>query len=275
MADIDFVKSGQVGVITLNRPAHRNAYTVEMSRQLSDALRECDDDEQVRCVILTGRGDFFSVGLDMSLINAHAGDSAATDAAGGTAPTGRTYPFQLRKPVIAAINGAAGGFGAAYPLTCDVRIVDRDATIGFTFVRYGLVPEMGATWLLPRLIGMERALDTLLFRTKMTGAEACQLGIASLAVSKSDVLDTALAKAARFCREVSPLAAAVTKRMTWARLDPGNDLLRSIEEDRRNLLRMIATRDCREGSSAFLENRAPNWPSSTADELSSILRAVD
>jgi enoyl-CoA hydratase/carnithine racemase len=271
MADIDFVKSRQVGVITLDRPAHRNAYTVEMSRQLSDALRECDDDDHVRCVVLTGRGDYFSVGLDMSLINAHAGDSAATGAAGGTAPTGRTYPFQLRKPVIAAINGAAGGFGAAYPLTCDVRIVDRDATIGFTFVRYGLVPEMGATWLLPRLIGMERALDTLLFGKKMTGAEACQFGIASLAVPKHEVLDTALAKAERFVRDVSPLAAAATKRLAWARFDADNELLRSIEEDRGNLLRMIATADCREGSAAFLEGRAANWPVSSAKDLDSIL----
>jgi len=139
-------KKNHIATIAFNRPEKRNAYSPEMAVKLTQYLRECDRDPDVRAVIITGAGDAFCVGLDMNDVKQRGEESDSSDSDGHpTQRVLRTYPFQTSKPVICAISGSAGGFGAAYPLTCDIRIAAEDANIAFSFVKRGLIPEMGAT----------------------------------------------------------------------------------------------------------------------------------
>ena len=159
MSHLLFDIKSHVATLTFNQPEKRNAYSPEMAVKLTQYLRQCDQDPEVRAVIITGKGDAFCVGLDLNDVRER-GESEEQQNTDGhpTQRVLRTYPFQISKPVICAINGAAGGFGAAYPLTCDIRLAATEANIAFSFVKWGLIPEMGATWLLPRLVGIEKPL---------------------------------------------------------------------------------------------------------------------
>lgn len=263
MEQIKLEMQDGVALITLDRPEARNAYTLQMSAELSDAMRICDNDDSVRSVVITGRGDHFCVGLDLNSLRGQ--DNNAPAAKPQFSP--RVYPFQIRKPVIAAINGTAGGFGLAYPMVCDMRIVAEDATIGLTFLRSGLIPEMGATWILPRLIGMERAAQLLLTGTKITGAQAVAMGLALKAVPKSEVLPEAMAIATDIARNTAPVASAAVKRMLWARLLGSGGLEQAIVEDRDNFMWSAVQPDCREGMTAFLEKRPANWQGSVTNDF--------
>ena len=139
MEQILFEKKNHIAWLTFNRPEKRNAYTPQMSNEMTEALRDCDADPAVRVVIITGAGDAFCVGLDMNDVRDRSGSvENSPPKAGPTNRVMRTYPFQISKPVICAINGATGGFGAAYPLTCDIRLAADEATIAFSFVKWGL-----------------------------------------------------------------------------------------------------------------------------------------
>lgn len=154
MSHLLFEKRDHIATLTFNQPDKRNAYSPEMAIKLTEYLRQCDKDPDVRVVIITGAGDAFCVGLDLNDVRERGENSTPVDTDGQpTQRVLRTYPFQISKPVICAINGAAGGFGAAYPLTCDIRLAADDAKIAFSFVKWGLIPEMGTTWILPKLIG--------------------------------------------------------------------------------------------------------------------------
>lgn len=260
MEQVRFEKSNGVALVTLNNPGAKNAYTVQMSGELSECMEDCDRDDAIRSIVLTGAGDHFCVGMDFNSI-------AAIDPKDGRHGAGdmkRTYPFQIRKPVICAINGTAGGFGAAYPLACDIRIVDEAATIGFTFVRNGLLPEMGATWFLPRLVGMERAAELLLTGRKIDGRKAEQIGLALAALPKAHVLPAAMELAEDIARNTAPVPGAVVKSLLWKRFVSGADPLQIIEEDRDNFIRAAGLPDCREGVGAFLKKRQPIWGDSVS-----------
>jgi enoyl-CoA hydratase/carnithine racemase len=271
MEQIKLEHDNGIALITLNRPEIRNAYSFEMSAELSDAMIECDMNDDVRCVVITGAGDYFSIGLDFN------------DAGGGIAdmepsrPSGmsRTYPFQIRKPVLCAINGTAGGFGIAYPMACDLRIVAEDATIGFTFVRQGMLPEMGATWLLPRLIGMERAAELLMTGRKLTGAEAVEYGLALRAVPRAEVLDHTLKIARDITDNTAPVATATVKRMLWSRFMGSRRLDQAIVDDRAHFIWAATQADCREGMAAFLEKRPAKWIGKVNQDMPHFLTMSD
>ncbi|MDE2561055.1 MAG: enoyl-CoA hydratase/isomerase family protein [Sphingomonadales bacterium] len=263
MEQITLRSEAGVALVTLNRPEARNAYTVQMSAELSEAMQICDRDDEIRAVVITGKGEHFCVGLDLGSLR----DQTSSGSVGSTIFTKRVFPFQIRKPVICAINGTAGGFGIAYPMVCDMRIVAEDATIGLTFLRSGLLPEMGATWILPRLIGMERAAQLLLTGTKITGAQAAAMGLALKAVPKAEVLAEAMAIATDIARNTAPVAAAAAKRMLWSRLLGEGTLEQAILEDRDNFMWSATQPDCREGMTAFLEKRAPQWRGQVSKEF--------
>ena len=185
MSHLLFDIKDHIATLTFNQPEKRNAYSPEMAVKLTQYLRECDRDPDVRVVIITGAGDSFCVGLDLNDVRERGEQGEPEDTQGHpTQRVLRTYPFQISKPVICAINGAAGGFGAAYPLTCDIRLAATEANIAFSFVKWGLIPEMGTTWLLPRLVGIEKTSDLLLTGRKVSGAEAAQMGLVLRAVPR-------------------------------------------------------------------------------------------
>ena len=268
MSHLLFDVEDHIATLTFNQPEKRNAYSPEMAVKLTQYLRECDQNPDVRVVIITGAGDAFCVGLDMNDVRQRGerDEPSSTD----NHPTQRvlrTYPFQISKPVICAINGSAGGFGAAYPLTCDIRIAAEDANIAFSFVKWGLIPEMGATWTLPRLIGVEKAADLMLTGRKVTGSEAADMGLVLKAVPRSEVMTEARRLATEISEGSSPTAVSIVKRMTWGRLMDEGELYRAIYEDDDVIAWAFKSPDAAEGNASFFEKRPARWAEVHPDEL--------
>jgi enoyl-CoA hydratase/carnithine racemase len=174
------------------------------------------------------------------------------------------WPFMLRKPVIAAINGHAIGVGITLPLTCDLRFVAEDAKLQFAFVRRGVLPELASHTLLPRVIGFSRAADLLLTGRQFSGREAAELGLASRALPAADVLPAALEKAREF-RLAAPLAVAHSKRLLWQGIALDAPAMMKREGPPFALLGGHA--DAREGIAHFLEKRPPQWQGRVSKEL--------
>lgn len=268
MSQLLLEKEDHIATITFNRPEVRNAYSPEMAVKLTEYLRDCDRDPGVRAVIITGAGDAFCVGLDMNDVRERGESGEKPDTSGHpTQRVLRTYPFQISKPVICAINGAAGGFGAAYPLTCDIRLAAEDAAIAFSFVKWGLIPEMGATWSLPRLIGVEKTSDLLLTGRKVSGKEAAEMGLVLKAYPRDTLMAEARALATQIAVGSSPTAVSIVKRMTWGRLMDEGEFYRAIYEDDDAIAWAINGPDASEGNRAFFEKRPANWVPVDPDEL--------
>jgi enoyl-CoA hydratase/carnithine racemase len=252
-----------VATVTLNRPEAMNAWNGQMAAELDAALRACDADDGVRAIVLTGAGRAFCAGADLS----SGGDTfrpRADGAVAGTRAGEAIWPFQLTKPVVAAINGHAIGVGITLPLTCDLRFVAEDAKLQFAFVRRGVLPELASHTILPRVIGLSRAADLLLTGRQFSGREAAALGLASEALPAAQVLPAAQAKAREFAL-AGPVAVALSKRLLWEGL-----ALTAPEMMKREgpLFAWIGRHpDAREGVAHFLEKRAPAWRGSVRKEL--------
>src|SRR4051794_12186101 len=176
-----------IATVTLNRPEHLNAWTSRLGAELGGAMAEADGDDDVRAVVVTGAGRAFCAGADLS----------GGEFGGGDAPRLRSrWPYEVRKPVIAAINGHAVGVGLTYPMTCDVRYVAEDAKLAFAFVRRGAIPELGSHAIVPRVAGFSVAAEVMLSGRTFPGTEAAALGLVSKALPRDEVLPAALALAA-------------------------------------------------------------------------------
>ena len=195
-AHVLYEVAGGVATVTLNRPAKLNAYTVELGDEVVDAFARARADAAVRAVILTGAGRAFCAGVDLEHLKKHmAGDAAAA----GRAKLGeedflRRFPLDLLhfpKPVIAAVNGPAIGVGVTMILPCDVRLASENAKLGLTFAKLGLLPGLGSTHLLPRLVGMAKALELVLSARVVTAFEAAEIGLVNRVVPPDALLDEA------------------------------------------------------------------------------------
>jgi len=252
-----------VALITLNRPERLNAYTRTMGRELGEALAACDADDGVRAIIVTGAGRGFCAGADMS-------PGGVQFDRGGTAewtppperpwekPPRAIAPWDVRKPIIGAINGVAVGVGATLPLQWDIRLAAESARIGFVFVRRGVVPEALSTWTLPRLVGMARAAELLLTGRLLSAREALEVGIVSRVVPDAELVPAARALAAEIAADTAPVAVAITKRLLW-QLQGESDLARAEDLEARAFWWASAQPDAREGVQAFRERRPARW----------------
>lgn len=248
-----------VAVVTLHRPEQRNTFSGRMGVELSHAYAQCDADDAVRVVVLTGAGDAFCAGADMT---------AGEETFGS--PDDHTFsamPLDMRacdvrKPVIAAMNGHAIGIGLTMALQCDLRFAASDGKYGVMQVRRGVMPDCGAHWILPRLVGMARAADILLTGRKFGGDEAVALGIASRALPGDAVLAAALETAHEMAVQTAPLSAALTKRLLWQSADLDLTEVERFETELHHHL--MGRPDAVEGVVAFLERRAPRWSSSVS-----------
>lgn len=257
---IKFSIENHVALLKLNKPEVKNAYSIELSRLLSEALQECDKNDEVRAVVITGEGDNFCVGLDLKELKTfkESGDPIATNVGH------RTYPCDINKPVICAINGLAAGFGAAYPMSCDIRLVGENTLVSFSFVRVGLVSELAATWTLPRIVGIERAMELLFTGRKLVGQEIVDAGLASRVVDDASLLDEALDLAYKIAQNSAPVCVAHTKRTVWDRLYEPINLRQAIIEDRDHISWAFSLPDCTEGTMAFVEKRQALWKDSVS-----------
>jgi enoyl-CoA hydratase/carnithine racemase/acyl dehydratase len=252
MREVLVERRGAVTVVTLNRPEKLNAMTTTMAREYADALRAADADPDVRVVVVTGAGRGFCAGADLSVLEQGA------DSIRDFVPAKEDLPvlaLRLSKPVIAAVNGAVAGVGFAYMLGSDIRYAARDASIGTTFSRLGLVAEYGVSWLLPRVVGVPEALDLLLDGGPISGEEAARIGLVHESVEPDRVLDRALEHADRLAAGTAPYSLAQVKAQVYA------DQFRSLDDALDDALRRMDASfdrpDLAEAIAARAERRAP------------------
>jgi 2-(1,2-epoxy-1,2-dihydrophenyl)acetyl-CoA isomerase len=247
-----------IATITLDRPDALNALTVPMKRELLAAFRAVAQDSAVRVAILTGAGRAFCAGQDLA-------ERLQPDAAPlGEEVRERYNPIVramrgLDKPIVGAINGVAAGAGASLALACDIRVVADTASFALAFGRVGLVPDSGATWLLPRLVGGSRAAEIALLNTPIPAAEALSIGLVARVVPAADLGAAAREIAAKLAAG-APRAIALTKRALNAAWDRGLDAALDYEAHLQDLAGR--TSDHAEGLAAFMEKRPPRFTGS-------------
>lgn len=252
---------GGVAVVTLDRPDKLNAMTAQMGAELGDAMAEADGDDDVRVVVLTGAGRAFCAGADLG-----GGESGFASGWGGVEREYRQMmPMDVRKPVIAAINGHAVGVGITWPLQADIRYVADDAKLAFAFVRRGVVPELASHLILPRLCGMARAAELLLSGRTFSGTDAAEWGIANASMPAADVLAVAMDMARDIATNAAPVPVALSKSLLWEGV--GFELAAWRAREGRLLNRATRHPDSREGTVAFLERRDPRWTGRVSEEV--------
>jgi enoyl-CoA hydratase/carnithine racemase len=258
--DLTFEVRDRVAVITLDRPERRNAFTGPMGESLGRAYERCDADDEIRAVVLTGAGDAFCAGADLG----GGGDTFSADKAAASEPAKpftsspvRPTAWEIRKPVLAAMNGHAIGIGMTLALHCDVRFMATGAKYGIVQVRRGVLPDAHSHWTLPRVAGFAHATELLLTGRHFTAEEAVAMGIASRALPPDGVLDAALEMARDIAVHTAPLSVALSKRILWS--DPP---LGAAETDRLESAYhqvVMGRDDAKEGVLAYLERREPRW----------------
>jgi enoyl-CoA hydratase/carnithine racemase len=252
---VDYSIDRGVGTVTLNRPERMNAWNAQLQRDLSAVLEAADSDDGVRAVVLTGAGKAFCAGADLEKGGATF-DASKNESRRNREDHPRMLPHQVRKPVIAAINGAAVGVGITLPLLADVRFVAVDAKISFAFVRRGMMPELASHYILPKIVGLSNASDLLLTGRMISGAEAAALGLATKALPREDVVAAAQERA-REVNLAAPVSVAIAKRMIWESLIGDFD---EISRKENALFAWLGGQpDAVEGITSFLERRDPQW----------------
>jgi enoyl-CoA hydratase/carnithine racemase len=262
VSDLRVERDGPVAVLTLDRPEQLNAFTGPMGEALEAAYRACDADDAVRAVVLTGAGRAFCAGADFS-----GGDrafDAPDDGEGFRSDPFRFHAWDVRKPVLAALNGHAVGIGLTMALQCDLRYVAADAKLGVVQSRRGILPDLRSHWTLPRLVGYGRATEILLTGRLFSGVEAAAWGLASEALPADAVLDRALEVAHELAAHLAPLSVGLSKRLLWRSPEPDADEVDRLERELH--LRLMGTPDAREGVAAWLEKRAPEWSASVSED---------
>jgi enoyl-CoA hydratase/carnithine racemase len=245
-----------VATIWLNRPEHRNAFSTEMREEMYAALADFEADDAVRAIVVTGAGRYFSAGADLSRGGSTFRGSRESQPASRERPP--VPAWQMRTPVIAAMNGSAVGMGMTIPMTWDIRIAAADAKYGFVFPRRGIVAEAGSTWVVPRLIGASRALEVMLTGRLISGTEAAEMGLMSRALPAEEVLPAALDIARDIAANTSAMSVAATKALIYRGLaEPDRAAHLALEHE---VFRWSGRQaDAAEGVVAFLEKRPPEW----------------
>lgn len=278
-----------IAVITLDRPDKLNAFTTTMENELIEAFDATDANDAVRAVILTGAGRAFCAGADLSSgAETFSEWSAESNGNGANGEDLRRDGDDLRrdgvdlrrdgggrvvlrmfdslKPIIAAINGPAVGVGITMTLAADFRLAADDARMGFVFNRRGLVPESCSSWLLPKLVPLQRALDWIYSGRIFTAAEAFSAGLVYRLHSREDLLGEATALAHSLTRDTAPVSVALSRQMVWRMLGVEHPMVahrvESIGINARG-----AQADVREGIAAFLEKREAVFPDRCSDAM--------
>jgi enoyl-CoA hydratase/carnithine racemase len=238
-----------------------NAISGGMLASFSEAFREADHDRNVRAIILTGAGRGFCAGLDLKEQGAAANNNSVNGAAIGPAKfdLAGSPPMVLHqtdKPVICALNGPAAGYGMDLALGCDIRIASENGKLAAVFTKRGVLPESGGTWLLPRLIGWEKAAEVAYTGRVLTAQECLDYGLVRKVVPHDSLMDESRALAGEIARN-APLAVQATKRMM--RLGLQETFEANVHHVFLQLLPLFGTKDFSEGVKAFIERREPQF----------------
>ncbi len=264
--DVDVERRGPVGLVWLDRPGRRNAYTPAMAEQLGAALIDLDADDDIRAIVVAGRGEHFSVGADLDIDwrdPAVHGKETLTDP--------DRAPWNLATPIIGAINGDAIGVALTWALQWDIRVVSETARIALAFNRVGIMPDRNSLWLVPRLIGVSNAMDLLMTGRTIDGAEAHRIGLASRLAPADQVVDLALEIAQDIAVNCAPVSTTVTKRLLYAFLEE-TDRVHAYNYERRVLNWVRTLGETMRGIAAFKERRAPEWGTTKSQPIPRELR---
>jgi enoyl-CoA hydratase/carnithine racemase len=283
--EVIYAAKDRVATITLNRPNSLNAWTPLMAEEVRSAMDRASDDEEVRVIVLTGAGRGFCAGADMAALEhavdhgVSALDGAKTAEQGVSALTGtktvaereeinasnvredfrKRYSYfpAIPKPIIAAINGPAAGLGLILTLYCDLRFASEKARLFTAFSRRGLIAEHGISWMLPKIVGMSRALD-LLFSARMVDAEeALRIGLLDRVFPEEAFMDGVMAYARELTVSVSPRSLRVIKRQVYDAMF--QTLAEATERADEEMILSIQSEDFKEGVAHFLEKRPPRF----------------
>lgn len=258
MADLEITKQDGVLVATLNRPDKKNATSEEMLLALRNALDEANDDEAIRCFVLTGAGDAFCSGGDLGRRAKEAGDPTPLERKNRLLYTQRVAATveAFEKPLIAAVNGPAIGAGMDLSLMCDIRFAAASARFSEGYIKVGLIPGNGGCWLLPRIVGTARALEMLWTGDHVGAEEALRLGIVNRVYADDQLMPETLAFAKRLA-EGPPLQQRDIKKLMYQGLR--TDLRTSMEAVASHMAVVQSTSDYKEAISAFKDKRKPRF----------------
>ena len=247
-------RDAAVAVITLNRPASKNALSPPLLKALGAALTEIAADASVRAVILTGAGGAFCSGADLKEAMSEFGSVDNLEKAIDQYHTIIRAIVGAPKPVIAMVDGPAVGFGCDLALACDLRVFSTEGYIQEKFVRIGLMPDGGGTFWLPRLVGLARAMEIILTGDPVNAERALSLGIANRVVSAAKLRDETMALAQKLSKG-PPLAFSEIKRAVRAGL--GGTIDGALDAEKAGQLRCLTSSDCMEGVMAWMQKREP------------------
>ena len=256
------VRESGVAVLTLNRPERMNGWGGGLATTFYSRLDDAEADPDVRAVVVTGSGRAFCAGADMGDLTTIT--KASVDAVGETDVSklvGARHPHHLmtmRKPVIAAINGACAGMGLTMALVCDVRFAAEGAKFTTSFARRGLIAEYGISWILPRVVGCGTALDLLLSGRVFYADEAAALGLVKEVVPPEELLPRATAYAEDIAKNCAPSSLAVIKQQVYA--DTMRDVFEASAVAETLMHESMLRPDFIEGITSFFEKRPPNFP---------------
>ncbi len=249
-----------VALLTLNRPHRMNGWGGGLAAKFYALLDEAEADPTVRAIVLTGAGRSFCAGADMGDLSS----IEKADTSGGTDVStlvGERHPHfvaTLRKPVVAAINGACAGIGLTQALMCDVRFAAAGAKFTTSFARRGLIAEYGISWILPRVVGWGAAMDLLLSARVLLAEEAATIGLVNYVVAPEELLPRAIGYAEDIAANCAPSSLAVIKQQVYA--DSMRDLYEAGEHAEKLMGESMQRPDFIEGITAFFEKRTPNFP---------------
>jgi enoyl-CoA hydratase/carnithine racemase len=261
-----------IATLTLDRPERLNAFTGVMMAEMIDAFDRSDADDDVRAVIVTGRGRGFCAGADLS------GGGETFSRGGGGDPSGPDRVprdggglvslriFESKKPVIGAINGPAVGVGVTMTLPMDIRLASENARFGFVFARRGIVPEAASSWFLPRVVGISQAAEWV-YTGRVFDAQEALAGRLVRSVHPADeLLPMARAIATEIADNTAPVSVALSRLMLWRMLGADHPM-EAHRVDSRAILARGSSDDAREGVNAFLEKRSAEFPVQVSDGL--------
>jgi len=250
-------------VLTLNRPDRMNAWSNALEDRYFELLADAERDPEVRAIVVTGAGRAFCAGADLDDLE-QVGATGDVSVAGAIDRPPRTFPYNIRKPMIAAINGAAAGLGLVEALYCDLRFCAPTAKLTTAFARRGLIAEYGISWLLPRLVGTSRAMDLLLSGRVVLGDEAERIGLVDRVIDSERLLEEAVAYADELARYSSPRSMAEIKGQVHRHLDLRFE--EAVIESDRLMLESFNGADLAEGVNSYRERRPPNFAALPAED---------
>jgi enoyl-CoA hydratase/carnithine racemase len=277
--------SENIATITLNRPEKLNAFTGIMMNEMIAAFDQADADDNVRAIIVTGAGRAFCAGADLSA-GPRTFDATREDRGDGRAsairPDGTVdwsnetvrdgggrltlRIFECKKPVIAAVNGAAVGVGVTMQLAMDIRLASENARFGFVFARRGIVPEACSSWFLPKIVGISQALEWTFTGRVFPAEEALEGGLVKKIYQPDQLIPAARALAREIADNTSQVSVALIRQMLW-RMAGADHPMEAHKVDSRGIFARGSSADVKEGVASFLEKRPAKFPDKVSKDM--------